>query len=201
MKKILLLLFFIFPSLLYVQGKNIPLNISVFNQSTAIPFTRLMTFPIHPGFQVGTEWNLKSKKKVRIFQTINTSYFYHNYLTQGIGLNSEMGYERKFKSRLAISGLFGLGYMHTFATAEEFTFVNGQYEKKGDKGNARFCPSISFDIGYYVKKDDLNSPKIFMRYQSWAEYPYSPDFIPVMTHINLHLGIKLNIKTNSNKND
>jgi len=45
-----------------------------------------------------------------------------------------------------------------------------------------------------------NSPKIFMRYQSWAEYPYSPDFIPVMTHINLHLGAKFFINTKTKKN-
>jgi len=94
----------------------------------------------------------------------------------------------------------GLGYMHTFATTEEFTFSNGHYEKKTDKGNARLYPSLSFDIAYYLKKTEKNSPKIFIRYQSWVEYPYSPDFIPVMTHINLHIGAKFFIHVKTNKN-
>ncbi len=62
--------------------------------------------------------------------------------------------------------------MHTFATAEEFTFTNELYEKKADKGNARLYPSLSIDIGYYLKRADKESPQIFLRYQSWAEYPY-----------------------------
>ncbi len=189
------LLTFLGPLLLFGQGKVTPINVSIFNESTAIPFTRFLTTPIHPGFQLGTEFNYKAKKDSRLFQTANISYFYHNYLVQGIGLNTELGYEYRLKYRLAFEGLFGLGYMHTFATAEEFNFTNGHYEKKADRGNARLYPSFSMDIGYYLKKSETNSPKIFLRYQSWAEYPYSPDFIPVMTHINLHVGVKFYINT------
>lgn len=50
--------------------------------------------------------------------------------------------------------------MHTFATTEEFTFTNGNYERKADKGNAKLYPSFSLDIGYYLKMADNNSPKI-----------------------------------------
>lgn len=168
-----------------------PLNISVFNESTAIPFTRFMTSPIHPGIQVGTEFALKSKNQFRLFQTLNIYYFYHKYLTQGIGLNSELGAEYRTPIGLAFSGLLGIGYLHTFATAAEYTFSNGEYTKKGDRGNARITPTFSLETGYYLHKSKPNSPKIFIRYQSWIEYPYSPDFIPLMTHINLHVGIRI----------
>jgi len=108
-----------------------------------------------------------------------------------------LGYEYQLKFGLAVGGLIGLGYMHTFATAEEYTFINGHFEKKADKGNTRLYSSFSLDIGYYLDKTDENSPKIFLRYQSWAEYPYSPDFIPVMSHINLHFGVKCMIHTSN----
>ncbi len=195
MNKLLIFLIFITPTVLLGQGKDIPINISLFNESTAIPFTRFITTPIHPGLQLGTEFNYNVKEQSRLFQTANVSYFYHNYLAQCIGLNTELGYEYRLIFGLAFEGLIGVGYMHTFATAEEFTFVNGQYEKKVDKGNARLYPSLTINIGYYLKKVDKNSPKIFIGYQSWAEYPYSPDFIPVMTHINLHVGAKFFINT------
>lgn len=185
------------PILLYSQSKTLPINISVFNESTAIPFTRFFTTPIHPGLQIGTEFEYNSKEHSRLFQTANISYFYHNYLAQGIGIHTELGYEYRTTSGIALTGLFGLGYMHTLATTEEFTFTDGQYVKKSDKGNARLFPSLSFDVGYYLQHSDIRSPKIFLRYQAWAEYPYSPDFIPVLTHINLHVGMKLFILKNT----
>lgn len=190
MNRIQVLLIFFVSKVLVGQGKPIPINISVINQSTAIPFTRFVSTPIHPGLQVGTEFEYQVNENSRLFQTANINYFYHSYLAQGIGINTEFGYEYRFKNGLALSGLLGVGYLHTFATAEEFTFTIGQYEKKADKGNARLYPSFSLDIGYYLKMNEKNSPKIFIRYQSWAEYPYSPEFIPVMTHINLHIGAK-----------
>lgn len=201
MNKVLLLLIFLAPSVLFGKGKEFPVNISVFNESTAIPFTRFLTTPIHPGLQLGTEFDYKVKEHSRLFQSANISYFYHNYLAQGAAINTELGYEYRLKSGLAFAGLIGIGYMHTFATTEEFTFTNKQYEKKADTGNARFYPSFSVDVGYYLNKIDLNSPKIFVRYQSWGEYPYSPGFIPVMTHINLHLGVKFFFNTKAKKND
>jgi protein-S-isoprenylcysteine O-methyltransferase Ste14 len=176
------------------QIKSVPLNISLFNEATAVPYTRFLTTPIHPGIQVGTEFTYKTKGAGRLFQTVNLSYFYHNYLNQGIGLTTELGYEYRLIFGLALEGLLGIGYLHTFATSEEFVFKDGQYEKKTDTGNSRLYPTISLDIGYYFRHADKTSPKVFLRYQSWAEYPYSPGFIPLMTHINLHLGIKFFIQ-------
>lgn len=195
--KISILLSFVAPAFLWSQSKPLPIAISLFNESTAIPFTRLITTPVHPGIQIGTEFDYNSKSHTRLFQTLNASYFYHNYLAQGIGLYSELGYEYRMTSGLSFTGLFGLGYMHTFATTEEFTFTDGQYVKKADKGNARLFPSLSLDIGYYLRASEANSPRIFIRYQAWAEYPYSPDFIPVLTHINLHAGVKFFITRKS----
>lgn len=202
MKKCLSLsVLFAFSLLVNAQKKDFPVNVSVLNESTSIPFTRFFTVPVHPGMQLGTEFNYRNKSHSRLFQTANICYFYHNYLAQGVGLNSELGYEYRLKSGLAFTALLGVGYMHTFATTEEFTFKNGEYIKRADRGNARFYPSVSLDLGYYLKKSQVTSPKLFIRYQSWAEYPYSPDFIPVMTHINLHVGAKLFIHFKSKGNE
>lgn len=190
--KTILALFLILGTTTLISGQkgSIPVNISLFNESTAIPFTRFFTVPVHPGIQVGTEFDYKQKTHSRLFQTANLSYFYHGYLAQGVALHTELGYEYRSTSGLAFTGLLGVGYMHTFATTSEFVFSNGQYEKRNDKGNARLFPSLSLDLGYYLHASEATSPKIFLRYQAWAEYPYSPDFIPVLTHINLHIGLK-----------
>ena len=199
--KIILTVTLLVPIMLFGQTKSLPINTSVFNESTAVPFTRFFTTPIHPGIQVGTEFNYKIKEHGRLFQTVNLSYFYHNYLSQGIGITTELGYEYRLTFGLAFEGLLGVGYLHTFATTEEFVFKDGHYEKKTDIGNSRLYPTLSLDAGYYFRQSDKNSPKIFLRYQSWAEYPYSPGFIPLMTHINLHIGIKFLIKYNTKSNE
>jgi hypothetical protein len=170
--------------------RPVPLQVSFFNEATAIPFTKLLTWPVHPGVQVGTDFDYKVTAKSRLFQTANLSYYYHGQLNRGIGLHTELSYE--YRSRLGLAGgaLLGIGYLHTFATTKEYAFQGGQYVERTDIGNARLYPSLSLDLGYYLAKDDVRSPKVFVRYQAWAEYPYSPGFIPVMTHINLHLGIR-----------
>ena len=79
-KKPIFILTLIIPMVLLGQEKSIPINISVFNEATAIPFTRFVTIPMHPGLQLGTECNYKAKEHTRFFQTINLNYFYHNQL-------------------------------------------------------------------------------------------------------------------------
>jgi hypothetical protein len=67
------------PGLLTGQSKQIPVTISLFNESTAIPFTRFLTTPIHLGIQIGTEFDYSQKEHSRFFQTVDVSYFFHNY--------------------------------------------------------------------------------------------------------------------------
>ena len=164
----------------------------------AVPYSRFFTTPVHPGVQMGTEFDHRVRERSRLFQTAYVNYFHHNYLAQGVGLGTELGYEHRIVPGLVAEARFGLGYTHTFATTEEFTFTNGRYERKGYHGNARFTPSLSLDLGYYLKPGGRDVPKVFVRYQSWVEYPYSPGFIPIMSHINLHIGVRIPLKR---KND
>lgn len=171
----------------------LPISVSVFNEGTALPFTQFLTLPIHPGIQVGTEFTYHHKGVNRIYQTVNGAYFYHNYMAQGYYLNTEIAYEFRTKFGLAFGALFGVGFLHTFSTQAEYALTDGEYIRKRDKGNPRLMPSLALDLGYYIKSKTTPGTKIFLRYQGWAEYPFSPGFIPIMTHINLHLGVKFHI--------
>jgi hypothetical protein len=201
MRKPLLFLFAAVPLFLAAQRTTFPLNLSLFNEATAIPFTRIVTVPVHPGIQAGTEWDYKVKSHSRLFQTANLLYYYHQHLNHAIGATTEIGYELRTKPGLSFTGQFGLGYLHTFSVGEEHTFVDGTYVQRADRGNPRLMPSLSLDVGYYLNKESVTSPKLFLRYQSWIEYPYSPGFIPVMTHINLHLGVRLMLQKGGTKHE
>lgn len=173
-----------------VEKENcFPLKWSLFNESTAVPFTRFMTLPIHPGIRMGTEFRYTNKVRNHWLQTVNASYFYHRNLVHGIGISTETGYEYRSRFGLSFSVLIGLGYLHTFSVADEYVFKNGTYSKRSDLGNARFAPSLSLQAAYYFSSRKY-APCVFMSYESWIEFPYSPGFIPLMSHINLHIGTK-----------
>ena len=193
-KKILRYLFVILPLTTFSQGYDLPVTIAVFNESTAIPGTRFFTTPVHPGFMAGTEFNYKTGKHGRLFQTANLGYYYHNYLNQALLLNSELGYAYRFGIGVVPEALLGIGYMQSFATSEEYQFRDGQYQSGADFGDPRLTVSFSLGIGYCLKPAIKTSPEVFLRYQSWLEYPYSPGFIPLMTHISLQAGVKFFIK-------
>jgi hypothetical protein len=199
MTRLFALLLFLVPVSLTAQQKSRPITLSFFNESTSIPFTRLVTTPVHPGLQVGTEFVYKRKKTGKFFQIANISYFFHQHLNHGIALSTEIGYEHRTCTGLSLSGLAGIGYLHTFATGEEYKLVDGEYKQHTDKGNARLYPSLSLGLGYYFRAKDPRSAQVFLRYQGWAEYPYSPGFIPVMTHTNLHLGLSFYIAKKTTK--
>lgn len=192
-----LLIGLLFSSLVYAQEKGIPITVSAFNQATSIPFSELLTSPIHPGIAVATELNYsKQPKQSRLFQTIGASYYYHRYLNQAVTVFSELGYEYRFKPGIELSALLGAGYMRSFRTATEYAFENGSYSATKNTGTGRFTPSFSLETGYYLHPKRITSPKLFVRYQVWVEYPFSPGFIDLMPHNNLHLGVKFFIGAN-----
>ncbi len=167
---------------------NYPLKIALSNESTAIPYTLFFTTPIHPTIQLGTEYFYDISDKHDFYQTANIGYIFHNYLYQGIYINTGVGYDYKFDFGFKLKSNFELGYLHTFSTQEEYQLKDGEYVNGPDWGNARLMPMLSLGFGYIFKKEAEVKSEIFFLYKSWIEFPYSPGFIPVMTHINFELG-------------
>jgi hypothetical protein len=178
-----------------------PVSISLLNESTAIPYTRFITTPVHPGIQFGTEADLKQYTQTRLFGALHIGYYYHKSFAQGIYIKPSLGFEYRHSSGFAVSGSLGLGYLHTFTTQEEYKLDNGSYVKHKDSGNARIMPSLGLALNYYLQADNLQSPKIFFGYESWIEYPFSPGFIPLMTHLSTQLGVQFHPFENHKNNE
>lgn len=167
-----------------------PITVSLYNEATAVPFTTFVNSPVHPGIQVGTEFEWKENNIFRWYPAINIGYMFHKRLFQGLYANMEVGLDIKTGLGLNLKTKLGLGYLHTFSTQQEYQFKDGAYVSNPDKGNPRFMPSFTLGMGYNLRKNDPQSTEIFVLYQSWIEYPYSPGFIPLMSHTNIHLGTR-----------
>lgn len=170
------------------QQKPWPLKISLFNESTSMPFTRLFPTPVHPGVEVGTERTWKESSRFRFNPSVSLGYLFHGHLYQAIYLSGALGIDYKLKFGLNLKTGLGVGYMHTFTVQQEYQFDKGSYKKGRDHGNARVIPSLSLGIGYRLKPKVSPSPEFFVLYQTWVEYPYSPGFIPLMAHTNMMIG-------------
>lgn len=190
MKRVLLLIFLFPGAVTYAQDNSLPLRISISNEATAIPFTKIPVEPVHPGVQLGTEFMWRESSHFRLYPAVNIGYMFHKNLFQGLYVNGELGFDYKFSFGLNLKSALGIGYLHTFATQQEFQFENGRYKKGRDKGNSRVMPSLSLGAGYRFEPDNYRSPELFVLYQTWLEYPYSPGFIPLMSHTNIHMGVK-----------
>ena len=190
-KLVIVLLFVIFRS--YGQERSFPVSIAIGDEMTAIPYTVFWNGPYHPVIQVGSEYAYKNSTHHYLYQAANLGYIYHKYLYQGIYLDTELGYDYRFDFGLNLKTLIGIGYLHAFAVQDEYQFENGEYTLEDDWGDDRLMPSLSLGVGYRLPGGSLNSPEIFFLYRSWAEYPYSPGFIPLMTHVDLLLGVKFYI--------
>lgn len=186
-------LFLAIPLACFGQKKGFPIRILAGNEATAIPLNQIWTGPSHFTMQLGTEFVYNEDRKHYLYQTINVGYIHHEHLFQGGYLNSELGYDYKFGFGLNLKGLVGLGYLHSFTTEEEYTFENGEYQSRKDSGNSRIMPSIAFGAGFRLNSKNPQSPEIMLLYKGWAEFPYSPGFIPIMSHTDVSLGIKFYI--------
>jgi hypothetical protein len=155
-----------------------------------MPFSTWPASPVHPGIQLGTEFPWKESDRYRLYPAISIGYLFHRKLFQGLYLNAEVGFDFKLKSGLNLKTALGTGYLRTFTTRQEYQFKDGSYQSKADKGNSRVMPSLSFGLGYRLHPSKTNSAEIFIMHQTWLEFPYSPGFIPLMSHTNWHLGTK-----------
>ncbi len=169
------------------------LGVSIFNSSTSIPFTRFVTTPIHPGIQLAAGKRLRDWQKGQWAQHIVGGYYFHNHFAQGAFLGTEMSMARWIADRFSLGGRIGVGYLHTFATQQEYTLQDGEFRPRADRGNARVRPTIAIEAGAFIGKASAAAPMVFLRYQPWLEFPFSPGFIPVMTHTELHLGMQIQI--------
>ena len=190
MQYIILIMIFGFHTLSFGQT-NFPIKMAFSNEATAIPFTKILTKPIHPSFQIGTEYYYNIGLHYDFYQTASVGYIFHNHLYQGIYINTGIGYDYKLPIGLKLKSNIEIGYIHTFATQDEFQFKNGHYVNNPDKGNSRFMPMVSLGLGHIIKKEKQPKSEIYLMYKSWVEYPYSPGFISTMAHINLEVGYKI----------
>jgi hypothetical protein len=165
-----------------------PLTVSIFNEGVSFPYTQFFTRPVHPGVMVESNHFFKENGRSAWGWSVSVGYYFHRHFANGLFAQGHLNYRYQTSSGVYAQAQLGTGYLHVFRAAAEYKFVNGKYERHGDWGSGRLMPSLGLELGYKIKPNEVLSPRIFTRYQTWIQYPFSPGFIPLLSHTNLHLG-------------
>ncbi len=173
----------------------LPVAVSVFNERhRAALHLKFPTLPIHLGVRVKVR-NSTTTAKARtaftkrpigvIFTT--TTWRRAHYL------NTEISLRVPRQVGLAFETLLGVGNLHTSPPRRNMPLATRRILlRKRDKAQSAIMLFVGLGSGLLHPRQKHAGTKIFLRYQAWAEYPFSPDSrIPPHDPLtNLHLGVK-----------
>lgn len=185
-------LLFLFTALaLQAQDKVLPVSVSVFNNGTALPgsgYAGLFSQTVHPGITLGTAHFYRQTTRSELFQTLKLGYFYHRHNQHAIQLYSELGYRYLTRSGFYGEGLFGAGYLHSFADVQQFKWEEGRYVKKANLGRPQLMIAASLAAGYDLQKKTRLPLRLFLQYQFWLQTPFVRKYVPLLPNTALHVG-------------
>jgi hypothetical protein len=181
--------------------KGKALSLALTNSQSAFPFNKfgaLFTKELHPGFEVGYEFNWRTAKKHDWFQSFRAGYFYHQFIQHGIPLYTQLGYRFKWKEHWRAHSALGLGYLHSIPDAGVLKLNDeGEYEKAKGIGRPQALINLSFGMQYNLKMNGSRPLAIFLQYQQQLQTPFIKSYVPLLPYNNVGLGVKMPLKSGS----
>lgn len=170
-----------------------PLIITVYNNATLLPGQgKLGIFgtPIHPGFSVGTAFELKEWEKSELHQRLRLGYFYHQYVQHGFQLYTETVYKKPIQNWFVEASL-GLGYLQSVPATGVFELTeSGTYKDQGSVLRPQFMAGAGLGFGYAIRPETT----VFLQYQFYLQMPFVKEYVPLVPNSALHFGIQLPFK-------
>ncbi len=172
-------------------------SIAFTTMHTAFPFksfSALFVKEFHPGFQVGTGFNWKTREKHDWFQTFNFGYSYHRFLQHSFALYSELGYRYKFLKTFSTSAQLGAGYLHALPVGKIYKLNDeGNYIKKTNLGRPQAMAAFSMELS---KKITASGVAVLLTYQQRLQLPFIKSYVPLLPSNILMAGIKIPVIKN-----
>lgn len=164
------------------------LRLTLFDETTALPFTRLVEPPLHPGAMVGvTAWQHQGELlDHRLY--LSLSGYHHARIENTLVLGPE--WQTTFWPRpwLGLSGAVGLGYKQAFYPGPAYgQSEDGTWERQVDLGQAQVCGTLGLGLEVPVAQ----SWSLISQYRATIDAPTSLyGASPFLTHVMLHVGVE-----------
>ncbi len=177
------------------EGKwPMPLAVSVYNHSYAVPFRRILrTRPWHPGVQIGTEYSIVAGRLGELAQTGEVAWFQSPPVQEAFLIYSELAYRYVASFGPLAEVLFGPGYLHSFSTRPVYELEGDHYRRVTDWGSSHFMLSLGLGVGFDLSKWTATPLALFTRYQFLLQFP---GFLgsPALPSAMLHIGARYEMR-------
>ena len=156
-------------------------------------FSNLFSKEFHPGFEIGTGFDWKTKTKHDWFQTFKFGYSYHRFVQHTLVLYSEWGYRYKFLKTFSAEAKLGGGYLQAIPVGNIYKLKeDGTYEKKNGLGRPQVM--ASFELGLR-KRISSSGTNIFLDYQQRLQLPFIKSYVPLLPSNILMIGLSIPLKS------
>jgi hypothetical protein len=173
------------------------IGIAFTNSHTAVPFgsfSKLVTGNYHPGIELSTGFNWKTKKKHNWIQTFNAGYSYHRWVQHSIVLYTEFGYRYRLPAGFSAEAKLGGGYMRAIVATEVFSdgVEDGEQYEKISSGRSQAIVSLGFNLSKEFKK--LCGASFFLEYQQRIQTPFIQSYVPLLPYNIMKAGVRIPFK-------
>lgn len=156
---------------------------------------------LHPGVNTGVIMRWNNHVKHQILQSGNIGYFYHKDLQKSVQLFTELGYNMKFGSGLAIMPLaFGGGYAMSISDLNtlEWNATTKQYETKNNAIRHNFLISIGASMSWETNVILIHNRKttFFVDYRVQVQGIFVKETVPVIAYTPVRVGVSFPFKEN-----
>jgi hypothetical protein len=118
----------------------------------------------HPGLNLGVEYSLWAKKKIRLISSANIGWYTHPRHHRAAFFNVETGIRSTTSFGLYSDFFFGVGYNHSWVNGDVYV-SDGEDDVKiiKDKGHARLMLNGSLGLGWNFLKNNRQPLNVFVR--------------------------------------
>ncbi|WP_276502199.1 hypothetical protein [Terrimonas pollutisoli] len=176
-------------------------SIAFTNSQPSMPFsklTKLVTGNYHPGIELSTGFNWKTRPKHDWTQTFSFGYSYHRWVQHSITLYTELGYRYKLPAGFSIESKLGGGYMRAIVATQTFSdgIEDSKQYSKISSGRSQATASLCFGIG--KKFNSLSGCTLFLHYQQRVQTPFIHSYVPLLPYNIMKAGLAIPLKNKNN---
>lgn len=166
-----------------------PIIASVHFQNLSVPFADIKSHFSHPGFSVGTEMSLNTRKT--LFQQLHAGATLNRELGNHFFVQTQFTYRQGFLKTLYAEARAGLGWQRSYHPVEALRFEGGQWISTAG-GRSQVTMPFSLSFGYRGDKENPNTVQPFVGYQLVPALFYNA-VIPLNFYTMFHAGVRVQL--------
>lgn len=166
------------------------IRLGFLNQSMGLPSWKLTKLPIHPTFNIGTDFRVKSGKHWQRALGADLYYYYQQSSEHAIMLDATYRIGYRFNFGLQVNLSTAVGYKHAILTGDKFELKDGKYQPATHWGKSQG----NFKIGAGFEYPLSAKYALTADYKTMVVAPFGDRIFPFSINTFLGAGLKISLQ-------